>query len=115
VKDVERAKENYLVAVELGDVDAMVCVGELLDQDDPQRFFWFGRAATNGDPSSFCNEMSDHMRNFSSGTGEEKIVFAIGRALKGQIDNEKRAIFGNPNSFDVYIEPANQALHFYNF
>jgi TPR repeat protein len=41
-KDVERAKENYLVAADFGHVYAMYHMGALLDKDDPQRFVWLG-------------------------------------------------------------------------
>jgi hypothetical protein len=47
-KDLERAKENFLVAGEFGHVFAMVFLGGLFDKDDPQRFFWLGRAAAKG-------------------------------------------------------------------
>jgi TPR repeat protein len=95
VEDVERAKENFLVAAELGDVYAMVCFGELLGKDDPQRFVWFGRATAMEQSSDFLNEMGFQIRNFNSGTGYAKIVFVIGRALKGHINNEERTVFGN--------------------
>jgi hypothetical protein len=42
-----------LAATELGDATAMEWLGKLLDKDDPQRFFWFGMAAANGDFFSF--------------------------------------------------------------
>jgi hypothetical protein len=35
--------------------------------------------------------------------------------LKGHIDNEERAFFGNGNRFNARIDSANQALHFYEF
>jgi hypothetical protein len=112
-QDAERAKENFLVAAELGHVYAMVCVGRLLDKDDPQRCFWFGRAAANGDYASFLYEMSDQIRNFKNGTGQANVIFTIGRALKGHINNEERTIFGE--GYISFIGPANQALHFYEF
>jgi hypothetical protein len=59
--------------------------------------------------------MSDQIRNFNSGTRYAKVVFVIGRALKGHIDKEKRKIFGEGYMFDARIGPANQALHFYEF
>jgi hypothetical protein len=43
---------------------------------------------------SFLNETSGQIRSFSSGTGHASVVFAIGRTLKGHIDNEKGTIFG---------------------
>jgi hypothetical protein len=114
-EDAESAKENFLVAAELCDVYAMVCFGKLLAKDDPHRFIWFARAATNGESGSFLHEMSDQVRNFNSGTWQAKVVFAIGQALKGNINNEKRTIFGNPINFDARVGAVNQALHFYEF
>jgi hypothetical protein len=114
-EDVERAKENHLVAAELGDVAAMVCVGRLFDKDDPQRFVWFGRAAANRRCISFLDEMRGQICNFNSGTGIAKVVFVIGRALRGSIDNEERAIFGEYYNFETYSGHAKQALQFYEF
>jgi hypothetical protein len=114
-KDMERAKENYLFAAELGDVQAMVFLGILLEENDPQRFAWFGRAAANGNCVYFLHEMGDQILNLNNGTGNANVVFAIGRALKGHINNEKRTILGNFYKFDTYIGPANEALHFYEF
>jgi hypothetical protein len=114
-KDVEKAKGSFLVAAEVGHVRTMVCLGVLLDKDDPQRFVWLGRAASNGVPDSFLNEMSDQVCNFDNGSGHANVVFVIGRALKGHINNEERTIFGNGENFVTYIGPANRALHFYNF
>jgi hypothetical protein len=54
----EKREREFLVAAELGNVGAVACVGELLDKDDPQRFVWLGRAASNGKYASFLNEMS---------------------------------------------------------
>jgi hypothetical protein len=94
----------------------MVSVGRLLNKYDLQRFVWFGRAsAAYGDSFFFLNEMLEQIRNFTDGTGHSKVVFAIGRALKGHINNEKGTIFGNRSRFNARIGPANQALHFYEF
>jgi hypothetical protein len=114
-EDVERAKENFLVAAGLGDVHAMMYVGRLFDKGDSQRFVWLGRAATKGSSYAFWSEMRDQMRNFGSGTGHARVIFVIGRALKGHIDNEEETIFGNGENFDDRFVPANQALHFYEF
>ncbi len=114
-KDVERAKENFLVAAELEHVYVMVQFGKFFDNDDLQRFVWLGRAASNGASANFLKEMSGQIQNFSSGTGNANVVFVMGRTLKGQIDSEKRTIFGEGYRFDSRIGPANQALHFYEF
>jgi hypothetical protein len=116
VKDLERAKENFLVAAELGNVDAMEHFGELLDKCDPQRFLWLGRAATsNGECVFFLNEIIDQVRNLNLGTGYPNVVFVVGRALKRHVDNERRTIFAKSARFDTYVGPANQALCFYEF
>jgi hypothetical protein len=115
-KITQRAKENFLVAAELGDVEAMVGVGEFFDKDDPQRFALFGRAAAKGNFFYFVIQMVDQIRNFSNETGHAKVVFAIGRALKGQIDNEKGTIFGMAYKFDdTFIGPPIRLFMFTNF
>ncbi len=45
-KDLDKAKENFLLASELGFVWAMRWLGEFLCKSDPQRWRWWGRAAT---------------------------------------------------------------------
>jgi TPR repeat protein len=116
VKDFENAKEHLLVAAELEYLSSMFEFVALLDKDDPQRFVWFGRAAaTHGGSSPFSWEMVDQIRNFNSGTGYAKVVFAIGRVLRGHISNEKRTIFGKDYNFDTYIGPATQAQDVYEF
>jgi TPR repeat protein len=42
-KDLVKAKENYLLGSDLGHVSAMLRLGELLDESDPQRWRWRGR------------------------------------------------------------------------
>jgi hypothetical protein len=114
-QDLERAKENFLAAAELGHVDSMVEFGKLLDKDDPQRFFWFGRAAANGYSFYFVQEMVVQIRNFNFGKGYANVVFAIGQALDGHFDKGKRTIFGKHHPSNSRMDPANQALHFYEF
>jgi hypothetical protein len=92
-KTREERKKTIWLPLSLG-MWVMVYVGSLFGKDDPQRFVWFGRAAASNRKSvSFLNEMSDQIRNFNHGTGSAKVVFIIGRALKGQVDNEKQTIF----------------------
>jgi hypothetical protein len=83
-----------LVAAELGHVSAMARAGMLLTKAILNDLFG-SRAAANGNASSFLNGMSDQIQNFNNGTGHAKVVFVIGRALKGHINNEKRKIFGD--------------------
>jgi hypothetical protein len=63
----------------------------------------------------FLTEMVDQVCNFNSGTGHANVVFAIGRALKGHINNEGEKIFGVDYSFDVFIGPQIKLLTFTNF
>jgi hypothetical protein len=115
-RDTERAKGNFLVAAKLGHVYSMEHCGEFKSENDPQRLVWLARAAAaNMDSFSFLNEMCDQVHNFNSGTGHAKVMFVIGRALKGHNDNEELTIFGSDYMFDSVIIPANQALRFYEF
>jgi hypothetical protein len=114
-KDVERASENFLAGAELGHVRAMTSLGDLFDKNDPQRFVWLGRAAANWYSESFLSEMVYQIRNFNSGTGHANVVFVIGRALKGHVNNDWQTIFGNRFIFHTRIGPANHALQFYEF
>jgi hypothetical protein len=115
-QDAERAKAHYLVAAELGHVYAMVDVGKLFAKNDPRRFIWLGRAAANGDSCSFLSEMRHQIHNFGFGTGHANLVFVIGRAMKGHIDNEERTIFGRSvSNFNACIDLSNEALNFYEF
>jgi hypothetical protein len=114
-KNLERAKENFLIAADLGVVAGMLRFAELLEKTDPQRFVWFGNAAANGSYLSFLDELEEQMRNFNFGNGNVVVVFAIGRALKGQIDRAETTIFGKNFDFENFVIPANQALSFYEF
>jgi hypothetical protein len=77
--------------------------------------FGLEKLLSNGGYSDFLSEMSDQIRVFNNGTGHARAVFAIGRTLKGHINNEKRTVFCNSSSFDTHIGPANLAIHFYEF
>jgi hypothetical protein len=114
-KDVQRAKDNFLKAAELENVSAMRLLGELLDEADPQRFFLFGKAAAGGFPYYFLFEMEVQIRNYKAGSGYAKVVFEIGRALRGHVEEESGRIFGSNWKFDEFIGPVNQALHFFHF
>ncbi len=113
-KDITLAKENFLIAAELGDVLAADAYGRLLGELDPTRWLWLGRAALRGFPSSFLQLFSEQVEQFFSGSGNAAIVFLIGRALKGKLDMEKKEIFGNGYCFDDFNGHANQAVSFYD-
>ncbi len=118
-KDLNLARGNYLNAGELGHVGAAVDYGRLLDESDSARWLWRGRAALRGRPGLFLYSFSKQVDLFFSGYENASIVFMIGRALNGNIDMEKKKIFGPPHAllvdFDSLIEPANQALSFFSF
>ncbi len=114
-KDLSLAKENLLIAAELGHTYAALKYGDLLDEFDQARWLWLGRAAWLGFPDSFLHSFSRQVEQFFSGSGNATVVFLIGRALKGNIDMEKKEIFGRHDwSFDRWIGPANQAVSFYS-
>ena len=68
-----------------------------------------------GRPIFFLDSFPNQVELFFSGSGSATIVFLIGRSLKGNIDVEKKQIFGTTYYFDdSYIGPANQAVSFYD-
>ncbi len=107
------AKQNSLIAAELGNVYAALDYGRLLDEFVPACWLWLGRAALRRAPSSFLVSFSKQVERFFSGSGNATIVFLIGRALKGNIDMEKTEIFGTGYNFDSLIA-ANQAVSFHD-
>ena len=113
-ENLEAAKENYLIAAELGYVSAAGKYGDLLGESDPVCWLWHSRAALHGSPYLFLGLFSRQVNQFFSGSGIGKIVFLIGNALNGNVDADKKRIFGQSYSFNALIHPANQALSFYD-
>ena len=73
----------------------MLRLGDLLDDADPQRWHWWGVAASRRNPSSFLGNFVPLIDRFSSDPSLAAAVFMIGRALKGQINEEQKRIFGD--------------------
>jgi hypothetical protein len=53
-KDLDKAKQCFLLASGHGHISVMLFLGWLLDESDPQRLRWWGRAAALGESWSFC-------------------------------------------------------------
>ncbi len=114
-EDWNLAKENHCIAAELGHVYAAANYGAFLDESDAARWLWWSRAALHGlPPRSFLGSFPEEVKQFFCGSGNATIVFLIGRSLKGNIDAEKKQIFGSDDYFDSRIGPANQAVSFYD-
>jgi hypothetical protein len=112
-KDLDKAKENFLCAIELGHVMGMNYLGELLGESDPQRWRLWGRAATHGASLWLVSNFSRQVELFNSGSGSAVVMFAIGQALQGHVNERARTIFNRDYEFDSFIGPAKQALAFY--
>jgi hypothetical protein len=112
-KDFDKAKENFLRASELGHVSAMYLLGRLLNESNPQRWRWLGRAASLGSSWDFLHTFSKQFELFNSGSGSAAVMFAIGQALQGHVNEEARTIFKSAYDFDSLIGPAKQAIAFY--
>ncbi len=112
-RDLILAKENFLIAAELGDVYAASEYGTLFPETDPARWFWLTRAALHGLPDSLLYSFSRQVELFFSGSGNAKIVFLIGRALKGNVNVDRKEIFGIQFGFGSWIRLANQAALFH--
>jgi hypothetical protein len=88
-KNLDKAKENFLLA--------MFWLGDLLDELDPQRWRWRGRAAALGDSWSFLSNFVWQVELFSSGFRSAAVMFTIGQALQGHVNEETRTIFEDEN------------------
>ncbi len=74
-----------------------------------------GEEHFRGLPDSFLDSFWQQVEQFFSGSGNATVVFLIGHALKGNIDTERKRIFGQLRDFDLFIDLANQAVSFYDF
>jgi hypothetical protein len=112
--DLDKAKENFVLASELSHVMAMSYLGDLFDESDPQRWRWWGRAAALFDCSSFLFNFVKQVDLFNSGSGSAAVMFVIGQALQGHVNEEARTIFNNDGfKFDSLVGPSKQAIAFY--
>jgi hypothetical protein len=111
-KNLDKAKENFLLASELGHISAMIWLGDLLDESDPQRWRWWGRAAALGASWSFLSGFAKQVE-FFNGCGMAAVMYVIGQALQGHVNEETRTIFKNGVNFDSLIGPAKQAIALY--
>jgi TPR repeat protein len=112
-KNLDKAKENFLRASELDHVYAMDYLGDLLDDSDLQRWRWWGRAAALGYTWKFLSYFAKHFKLFKSGSGSATAMFVIGRAFQGHVNEGKRLIFNDGSKFNSFINPAKQAIAFY--
>jgi hypothetical protein len=113
LEDVNKAKENLLRASELGDAWAMEWLGELFDCAHPERWRWWGRAASLGINWRFLRDFPKQVESFDFGTKGGAVMFSIGRALHGHVNEEAKRIFNTELLFNVCVGPAKQAVAFY--
>jgi hypothetical protein len=67
-------------------------------------------------PSFFASMFAHEIAAFNDGAGIASVVFAIGRALSGQVNESEKTIFGETESvikFERIIGPVKQAIAFY--
>jgi TPR repeat protein len=112
-KNLDKAKQNYIRASELGFVYALDRLGALLDESDSQRWRWWGRAAALGYSTDFLSNFAKQVDLFKSGSGSAAVMFVIGQALQGHVNELKRTIFNRSYDFDSRISHAKQAIAFY--
>jgi hypothetical protein len=112
-QDLDKAKKNFLLAGQLGHVWAMRLLGKLLDESDPQRWLWWGRAAALGKGRFLLSKFANQLESFNAGSGSAAVIFSIGRALQGHVNEEARTICNIFDKFDLRIGPAKQAIAFY--
>jgi TPR repeat protein len=111
--DLDKAKENFLLASKLGHVHSMIELGYSLDESDPERWQWWSRAAALGNSWTFLDSFSEQVGLLNSGSGSAAVMFAIGRALQGHVNEQARTIFNLGYLFEARVGPAKQAIAFY--
>ncbi len=114
-QDLSLAKENCLIAAELGLVYGAEYLGKLLDECCPVSWIWLGRAAGCGHAYQFVSRFAHQVEDFFSGRGSAPVVFIIGLLLKGNINLETKEIFGTlvKLSEDSNFLLASQAVSFF--
>jgi hypothetical protein len=111
----EKAMQCFLFAARLGHLFSMLGIIQNLGMSDPQRFFWLGEAAAGGMHAGFFADALPQVGKHCVGTGSARIMYAIGRALNGQINQKERTIFGSSLFYGERIEKSLVALEFYQF
>jgi hypothetical protein len=112
-RNLQLAKEHYLIAAELGDVSAMREYSRLLDYLDLQRYVWLGRAFARVPLSKavlleFVSVLNENNLGAFGGARRGMFLYVIGRALKKHIDAE--SVEG------IHIEgKAIEAVQFFQF
>jgi hypothetical protein len=81
IEDVERAKEYFLAAAELGDTGAMDEYCSRLEGDEPCFCFWVGKAAERGS-LAYEQGVRDQMDRFISGDGNPRSYLGLDESLK---------------------------------
>ena len=110
-KNMEKAKENYRLASNLGHVAAMRSYGHLLEDSDSQHWVWLGRAASRGsNVIDFTKRFSKHLKSLFSDAESASVLFEIGRGLKGYFNSNS---FGSSFRLDFSIPPAILVIDFY--
>jgi hypothetical protein len=112
-KDLDKAEENLLLASELGSGSAMEMLVWILEESDPRRWRWWGRLAALGEDLHYLSKFAKQVELFNSGSGSAVVMFAIGQAMQGHVNEQKRTIFNRSYDFDSWIGPAKQAIAFY--
>jgi hypothetical protein len=100
VQDVEKARTYFLLSSERGCVGSMGQVGNLLDHSDPQCWYWWGRAAALGSSAFFLNHFGEQVESFNAGSGSASVMFAIGRALDGNVTPVGKLVAADRKIFD---------------
>jgi TPR repeat protein len=116
-KDTERAKACSKRAAELGDTQSQYAYGSLFRDDEPEHFFWLGKAAIDPDLSSFfCQSMQKQVSAYCTNPTLElgPVIFQIGCSLSGDVDVDvisKQKVFWEVRQ--LHKRRASQALKMY--
>lgn len=86
-----RAKENFLAAAKLAHVESRNYYGSMLNESDPERWYWWGLVSVvPGESFFFLRFFVRQIELFCSDPSLAPVVFVIGRSLKGHVNVEKK-------------------------
>jgi hypothetical protein len=100
-RNLEKAKECFRRAAEMGDTNSAGTLGHYLADDDPEKFFWMATSKELGgfvseeDVGQFLRQIEKSWNAWLESRGHwSKVVFQIGASLK-HVDFDERTLFGS--------------------
>lgn len=113
--DFEKARENYLLSMQLGRHRQQVLerLGCCYDESDVRRWQCWGEAASGCDFPCFIVKFVEQVELFHCGFCSDAVMYAIGQALHGNVNESQGTIFNSYYMFEKVVDSAKQAVAFF--